>query len=103
MWYLLRLCLKLDILKVVYPGIVIIYLDYIIVEEENFFKFNHWRESISSYKKYIEVKYTPPIDYLVFLDKMGYAEDPNYISKVQTIMNRHEDDNNKRRSNYESG
>ena len=49
------------------------------------------------------MKYTPPIDYLVFLDKMGYAEDPNYISKVQTIMNRHEDDNNKRRSNYESG
>lgn len=68
-----------------------------------FFKFNHWRESISAYKKYIEVKYTPPIDYLVFLDKMGYAEDPNYISKVQTIMNKHKDDNNKRRSNYESG
>lgn len=65
-----------------------------------YFKFNHWRESISAYKKYIEVKYTSPADYLVFLDRVGYAEDPAYIPKVKTIMNKHKNDNNERRSNY---
>ena len=68
----------------------------------DYFKFNHWRESIRAYKKYIEVKYDPTTDYLVFLDKMGYAEDPKYIYKVKTIMNKHKDDNNERRSSYQS-
>lgn len=68
----------------------------------DYFKFNHWRESISAYKRFIEVKYDTKSDYLVFLDKMGYAEDPKYIYKVKTIMNKHKNDNNERRSSYQS-
>lgn len=71
--------------------------------KRDYFKFKHWRESISAYKRFIEVKYDPTTDYLVFLDKMGYAEDPKYIYKVKTIMNKHKNDNNKRRSSYQSG
>lgn len=68
----------------------------------DYFKFNHWRESISAYKRFIEVKYDTKSDYLVFLDKLGYAEDPMYINKVKIIMNKHKNDNNERRSSYQS-
>lgn len=70
--------------------------------KRDYYRFTHWRESISAYKRYIEVKYDSTTNYLTFLNNMGYAEDPKYINKVKTIMKRHKDDNYKRRSSHAS-
>ena len=57
-------------------------------------RFDHWTESVIAYKDFIQHRYKPPEDYYKFLQRIGYAEDPNYISKLKGIVNR----NDKRRS-----
>lgn len=57
-------------------------------------RFDHWTESVIAYKDFIQYRYKPPEDYYKFLQRIGYAEDPNYISKLKGIVNR----NDKRRS-----
>lgn len=57
-------------------------------------KFNHWEESIIAYKNWIQYRYKPPEDYYVFLQRINYATDPTYISKVKQIVNK----NGKRRN-----
>lgn len=52
--------------------------------EKDYFRFNHWTDAILAYQKYIEYRYKGG-DYYLFLDSIGYAEDPNYIRKVKAI------------------
>lgn len=64
-----------------------------------YFKFNHWSESVVAYIDYIQRKYKPPGDYYKFLERIGYAEDPEYTSKVKSIVKKIEND--KRRDSIE--
>lgn len=54
-------------------------------KKKKFYTFNHWSESVVAYINFVQYKYKPPNDYYDFLDKLGYAEDPLYISKVKQI------------------
>lgn len=59
------------------------------VRENKWYHFNTWQESIGGYKRMIEYRYNSKEhkDYYYFLDKIGYAIDPNYIPKVKYIVN----------------
>lgn len=57
-----------------------------------YYKFNHWTESLVAYVKFVQYKYNPTEDYYDFLTRIGYAEDKDYISKVKNITNRLQDD-----------
>lgn len=56
----------------------------------DYYKFNHWSESIKAYVDFIQYKYKPPNDYYKFLKEIGYAEDPHYIVKLKRIVKRYE-------------
>ena len=49
-------------------------------------RFDHWTESVVAYKNFIQRRYKPPEDYYKFLQRIGYAEDPNYISKLKKVV-----------------
>lgn len=51
-----------------------------------YYRFENWEQSVKAYKDYIQYKYKGG-DYFRFLDRIGYAEDPYYISKVRSICN----------------
>lgn len=53
---------------------------------KDYYKFEHWSESILAYKMFIQNKYKPPENYFLFLQRIGYAEDSMYIDKLQIIM-----------------
>lgn len=53
----------------------------------DYYRFDHWSDSIVAYLSYIQSKYKPPNDYYQFLIEIGYAEDPDYVSKVKQIAN----------------
>ena len=50
----------------------------------SYYEFDRWEESVKAYKEYVQYKYKGG-DYLQFLKRIGYAEDPNYIVKVHQI------------------
>jgi flagellum-specific peptidoglycan hydrolase FlgJ len=50
----------------------------------DYYRFNHWYESVEAYKKYIQYKYVKG-DYYEFLKLLGYAEDPEYINKLRKL------------------
>lgn len=54
---------------------------------KDYYKFNHWSESVVAYLNYIQYRYKPPNDYYKFLEEIGYAEDPQYITKLKNIVN----------------
>lgn len=54
---------------------------------KEYFKFNHWSECILAYKDMVEYKLREGEDYYLFLDRIGYAENPNYINQVKQIEN----------------
>ena len=54
----------------------------------DYYRFDHWSESVEAYKKYIQYKYKGG-DYYAFLDHIRYAEDPNYIKKLKVIVDNH--------------
>lgn len=54
----------------------------------DYFRFNHWSESVAAYISMIQYRYKPPNDYYHFLQDIGYAEDSLYVSKVKSIVNR---------------
>lgn len=56
--------------------------------KKDYFKFNHWTESVKAYKDLVQYRYNYG-DYYNWLQQIGYAEDPMYISKVKKIQNRH--------------
>lgn len=50
-----------------------------------YFEFNAWEESIIAYIKYVEYKIQDDEDYLDFLERIGYAEDPEYSETVRKL------------------
>lgn len=50
-----------------------------------YYKFNHWSESVEAYKNWIQYRYKDGEDYYYFLTRIGYAEDPHYNSKLKWI------------------
>lgn len=60
--------------------------------KKDYYRFNHWSESIVAYKDYIQRRYKPPGDYYKFLERIGYAEDPNYTQKIKRIVKNIEND-----------
>ena len=55
----------------------------------DYYKFDHWSESVVAYLNYIQYRYKPPDDYYQFLIKIGYAEDPQYVEKLKNIVKRY--------------
>lgn len=56
---------------------------------KDYYKFNHWSESVVAYLNYIQYRCKPPDDYYKFLEEIGYAEDPQYITKLKNIVKRY--------------
>lgn len=54
-----------------------------------YMSFLHWTDAVAAYKKYIQ-RYNHPVpeDYYVYLQELGYAEDPQYINKLKQIVNK---------------
>ena len=50
-----------------------------------YYEFNHWTESVQAYYTKVQYKYKGG-NYLLWLDEIGYAEDPNYIIAVIRIL-----------------
>lgn len=53
---------------------------------KDYFKFEHWTDAVVAYKNMIQNRYKEG-DYYMFLERIRYAEDPNYINKVKAIEN----------------
>lgn len=53
---------------------------------KRYHRFNHWTVSVIKYKEWIQKRYKPPEDYYHFLQRIGYAEDPQYINKLRKIV-----------------
>lgn len=54
-------------------------------KDGSYYKFNHWKQSVTAYKKYIQNRYNNDINYYSFLRNIGYAEDKAYIDKLKRI------------------
>lgn len=50
-----------------------------------YYEFNHWTESVRAYYTKVQYKYKGG-NYLLWLDKIGYAEDPKYIIAVENLL-----------------
>lgn len=48
-------------------------------------KYNNWQACVKDYKKYISSKYKGG-DYYKFLEKLGYAENPNYTNLLKDMV-----------------
>ena len=48
-------------------------------------KYSHWTKCVEDYSKLISKRYRGG-DYFAFLDRIGYAGDPNYINKLKDII-----------------
>ena len=55
--------------------------------------FNSWQDCVTYAKKWQDRRYDGQTDYYVFLKKIGYATDVNYITKLKKIMKRINDMN----------
>lgn len=51
-------------------------------EKQEYYKFSCWQESANDYLCKVQYKYTGG-DYYKFLDRIGYATDPEYIFKLK--------------------
>lgn len=51
---------------------------------KQYFVFEKWEDSVAYYKRWQEKNYKGG-DYYKFLDRIGYAEDPDYIWKLKNI------------------
>lgn len=51
---------------------------------KDYYRFARWEDSVVGYQKFIQYRYKGG-DYLLFLRRIGYAEDPRYTSKVAQI------------------
>lgn len=58
--------------------------------KNKYHRFDHWIESVVAYKDFIQYKYKPPEDYYEFLQRVGYAGDPNYISKLKKVVSKND-------------
>lgn len=50
-----------------------------------YYEFNHWTESVRAYHTKVQYKYKGG-NYLLWLDEIGYAKDPNYIMAIISIL-----------------
>lgn len=50
-------------------------------KSRDYFRFARWEDSVVGYKKMVQYKYKGG-NYLNFLKRIGYAEDPMYIQKI---------------------
>lgn len=50
-----------------------------------YYEFNHWTESVQAYYTRVQYKYKGG-NYLLWLHKIGYAEDPRYVCSVIRIL-----------------
>lgn len=50
----------------------------------SYYTFNSWEESVKAYRDYVQYKYKKG-NYYDFLNRIGYAEDKEYIGKVRRI------------------
>ena len=57
-------------------------------KEKEFYTYNHWFQSVIDYKYKIAYKKIDGEDHYDFLTRIGYAEDPDYISKLRVIEKR---------------
>ena len=60
-------------------------------KNKDYYKFNHWSESVVAYKEWIQKKYQPPNNYYAFLEEINYANDKEYISTLKSIVNNKND------------
>lgn len=56
-------------------------------KSRDYYRFASWEDSVVGYKRMIQYRYRGG-NYLHFLKRIGYAEDPRYISKVARIAQR---------------
>lgn len=61
-------------------------------KSKDYYKFNHWTESIIAYKEWVQTKYQPPNNYYTFLEEINYAEDENYTKLLKEIVKNRKDD-----------
>lgn len=60
----------------------------------SYYEFNTWEESVKAYHDDVQYKYVDG-DYYRFLNRIGYAEDRNYTSKVRRIADKLEADDSR--------
>ena len=54
----------------------------------DYYEFDHWKESVVAYREKVQYKYKGG-NYLLWLRKIGYAEDPGYVSALVRILEQH--------------
>lgn len=55
---------------------------------KHYHRYKHWSESVKAYREKIQSRYKPGEDYYKFLKRIHYAEDPNYINLLKSIVKR---------------
>ena len=58
-----------------------------------YYEFNHWTESVWAYMTKVQYRYCQKkqmsqssVDYLMWLQQIGYAEDPRYVRELIKVM-----------------
>lgn len=54
-------------------------------DKSEYFVFKHWSHSIKAYMTNIQYRCGKNEDYYGFINRIGYAEDPEYVSKLKEI------------------
>ena len=56
--------------------------------KQEYFSYDKWQDSVGGYLRGIQYKYKEENynNYYEFLEKLGYAEDPNYIDKLKKLV-----------------
>ena len=57
-------------------------------KEKSFYKFDDWVISIIAYKELVEFKLKEDESYFSFIERLPYAEDPNYSDKIKKLIKR---------------
>ena len=52
---------------------------------KNYYEFNHWTESVKAYMDKVQYRYSGG-NYLLWLKKIGYAEDKGYIRAIIKVL-----------------
>lgn len=58
-------------------------------KRKRYMSFNHWTDCLLAYRDKVQYRYkrnSDREDYLRWLVETGYAQDPNYISKIRKIL-----------------
>ncbi len=58
-------------------------------KRKRYMSFNHWTDCLLAYRDKVQYRYRRNLDredYLKWLVETGYAQDPNYISKIRKML-----------------